>query len=64
MKNINLKFQETFGYSNDLKHFFCHGRLTLIGEHIDNLGRSDMQAVVRQMTYEFYIANKLLLTSL
>lgn len=46
MNMLDQKFRSIFGYSDDLKRFFCPGRVNLIGEHIDYLGGSVMPTAI------------------
>jgi galactokinase len=38
MDNLQMRFAELFGKRDNVQHFFCPGRVNLIGEHIDYLG--------------------------
>lgn len=46
MKNLTAGFQELFNKSDNLRGFFCPGRVNLIGEHIDYLGGLVLPAAI------------------
>ncbi len=46
MQHLTSHFEELFGKSDNLKTFFCPGRVNLIGEHIDYLGGHVLPAAI------------------
>ena len=46
MDNVRIRFTELFGKSDNVQHFFCPGRVNLIGEHIDYLGGLVMPSAI------------------